>query len=340
MSIVDWLALPQAPTKGGELTTTEPAAPYAAAPRPRRAAGLVAHLGWEVLLLLLAAVALISILVQAGGDALGPGLWTGMAATGLLAAGFALSLRTGTPNLAVGAQAALGGVVYAGLAQSDWPPVLAGTTAVLLMLVLGLLLGTLTGLTSAPAWAVSLGGLALAQSIAIGLADSRGVILPDGPDAAVTGWLWLAVFVLGSLAGGALFLVPGVRRALGVGNTAPGFQPSRLLGALTGFGGSGVLAALSGIVLVGRLGGAFPDGDRLVIAVAAAVLGGVSVFTFRGGVAGTLFATVFLVLAEHALRLSDLPLWLAFSLVPALAILFGVLLGLALDKIAGPEPQP
>ena len=320
------------------MTTTDPAPPYAAPPR-RRTAGLLAHLGWEALLLLLAVVALVSILVQADTGALGPGLWTSMAATGLLAAGFALSLRTGTPNLAVGAQAALAGVVYAKLAQSDWPPVLAGTTAVLLMLVLGLLLGTLTGLTSAPAWAVSLGGLALAQSIAFGLAESRGVILPDGPDGAAAGWLWLAVFVLGSLAGGALFLVPGVRRALGVGDAAPGFRPSRLLGALAGFGGSSVLAALSGIVLVGRLGGAFPNSDRLVIAVAAAVLGGISVFTFRGGVAGTLFATAFLVLAENALRLAELPLWLVFSLVPALAILFGILIGLALDKIAGPEPQ-
>ncbi|BCJ77322.1 hypothetical protein CS0771_68660 [Catellatospora sp. IY07-71] len=326
------------------MTTTDPAPPYAAqphtAPPRRRTAGLLAHLGWEALLLLLAVVALISILLQADAGALGPGLWTSMAATGLLATGFALSLRTGTPNLAVGAQAALAGVVYAELARSDWPPLLAGTTAVLLMLVLGLLLGTLTGLTSAPAWAVSLGALALAQSIAIGLSDSRGVILPDGPDGAATGWLWLAVFVLGSLAGGALFLLPGVRRALGVGDPAPGFRPSRLLGAVAGFGGSSVLAALSGIVLVGRLGGAFPNSDRLVIAVAAAVLGGISVFTFRGGVAGTLFATAFLVLAENALRLSDLPLWLVFSLVPALAILFGILIGLALDKIAGPEPQP
>ncbi len=320
------------------MTTTDPA-PYTVPPPPRRTAGLLAHLGWEAVLLLLAVVALVAIIAQTGGDALGPGLWASLAATGLLATGFALSLRTGTPNLAVGAQAALAGMIYAVLAHSDWPPVLAATTAVLLMLVLGLLLGTLTGLSSAPAWAVSLGGLALAQSIAVGLSDSRTVALPGGPDGALAGWLWLAVFVLGSLAGGALFAVPGVRRALGAGDTAPGFRPSRLLGALTGFGGSSVLAALSGIVLVGRLGAAFAGNDRLVIAVAAAALGGISVFTFRGGIAGTLVATTFLVLTEHALRIADLPIWLVFSLVPALAILFGVLIGLALDKIAGPEPQ-
>jgi ribose/xylose/arabinose/galactoside ABC-type transport system permease subunit len=208
------------------------------------------------------------------------------------------------------------------------------------MFVLGLLLGTLTGLSSAPAWAVSLGGLALAQSVAFGVADSSSVILPEGPHGELAGWLWSALFVLGSLAGGALFLLPGARRALGVADTTPGFRPSRLLGALTGFGLSSVLAALSGIVLVGRLGAAFTGGDRLVIAVAAAVLGGISVFTFRGGVAGTLFATTFLVLTEHALRIADLPIWLVISLVPALAILFGVLIGLVLDKIAGPEPQP
>lgn len=324
------------------MTTTDPAPPHTdpAPARPRRTAGLLAHLGWEATLLLLAVVALVSIAAQGGSGAVGTGLWTSLAGTGLLATGFALSLRTGTPNLAVGVQATLAGIIYAKLAQAGWPALLAGTTAVLIMFVFGLLLGALTGLSSAPAWAVSLGGLALAQSVAFGMAESQSVVLPEGPDGELAGWLWLALFVLGSLAGGALFLLPGVRRVLGVGNTGTGFQPTRLLGALAGFGGSSVLAALSGIALVGRLGAAFPNSDRLVIALAAAVLGGISVFTFRGGLAGTLFATTFLVLAENALRISDLPLWLSFSLLPGLAILFGILVGFALDKIAGPEPQP
>jgi ribose/xylose/arabinose/galactoside ABC-type transport system permease subunit len=291
-----------------------------------------------LLLLVLATVAVI--LVQDGGDALGTGLWGNLAATGLLATGFALSLRTGTPNLAVGAQAALAGIVYAKLATAGWPAVAAGLTAVVLLILFGLLLGLLTGLTAAPAWAVSLGGLAIAQTISLGLSESRGVMLPGGPSDEVTVWLWAALFVLGSLAGGALFGLPGGRRALVPAATGPGFRASRLFGALAGFGGSSALAALSGIVLVGRIGGAFPTGDRLVVAVAAAVLGGISVFTFRGGVAGTLFATAFLVLADTSLRLADVPAWLGYSLVPGLAILFGILIGWVLDKIAGSEPEP
>ncbi|WP_155370207.1 ABC transporter permease [Catellatospora vulcania] len=309
--------------------------------QPRRAAALFAHLGWEAILFVLVAVAAVIVGAQSDGDAFGRGLWMAVATTGLLASGFALSLRTGNPNLAVGALGMLAGVVYAKLAQENWPGLLAGATAVVIVVLFCLILGVLTGLTSAPAWAVSLGGLSVAQAVALGLADSRGLPLPDGPAADWAVWVWAAVFVLGTLAGGAVFLSPGVRRALTAARSdgaVPRFQGKRLLGAVLGFAGSGLLAALSGIALAGQLGGAFVvSGDRMLVAVAAVLLGGVSAFTYRGGVAGTLLAVVLLVLVDFALRLADVPSWLAFTLPAGLAIMFGVVVGWVLDKISGPE---
>ncbi|GAB4054330.1 ABC transporter permease [Catellatospora paridis] len=310
-------------------------------PAPRRTAALLSHLGWEAILFVLVAIAALVVGVQSDGEAFGHGMWMSLATIGLLAGGFAFSLRTGNPNLAVGALAALAGVVYAKLAQQGWPGLLAGVTAVVIVVLFSLILGVLVGLTSAPAWAVSLGGLAVAQSVALGLADSRGLPLPDGPHAEWAVWAWAALFVLGTLAGGAAFLSAGVRRAFTVtrpDGEVPRFQAKRLLGAVLGFAGSGLLAAVSGIALAGQLGGAFATtGDRMLIAVAVVVLGGVSVYTYRGGVAGTLLATALLVLVNFALNLADAPSWLAFTLPAGVAIMIGVAVGWVLDKIAGPE---
>lgn len=309
-------------------------------PPPRRTGGMLARFGWEAILFVLVAVAAVVVAVQSDGDVFGRGLWLNLASIGLLASAFAFSLRTGTPNLAVGALAGLAGVVYAKLVEADWPGVLAAVTAVVIILLLCLVLGVITGLTSAPAWAVSLGGLAVAQGVALGLSEAQGVPLRDGPAGVWTVWAWAALFVIGSLAGGAAFQGAGLRRALLVPRTdgeVPRFQGKRLFGAVLGFTGSGLLAALSGIALVGYLGGAFAvTGDRLLVAVAAVLLGGVSLFTYRGGVAGTLLATSLLVLTDTALRLADAPAWLTYSLPAGIALLVGVVVGWGIDKIAGP----
>ncbi|GAA1401231.1 ABC transporter permease [Catellatospora coxensis] len=310
-------------------------------PRPRRTAGLLARIGWEAILFLLVVVAAIVVAVQSDGDAFGRGLWLSLASLGLLASAFAFSLRTGNPNLAVGALAALAGVVYAKLVEADWPGVLAAATAVVVILLFCLVLGVITGLTSAPAWAVSLGGLAVAQSVALGLSEAQGVPLRDGPTSEWAIWAWAGLFVIGSLVGGAAFQGTALHRMLVAARTdgeVPRFQGKRLAGAVLGFAGSGLLAALSGIALVGYLGGAFAvTGDRQLVAVAAVLLGGVSVFTYRGGVAGTLLATALLVLGDTALRLADAPSWLTYGLTAGIALLVGVGVGWGIDKITGPS---
>src|SRR5215207_3429655 len=90
-----------------------PSAPPArAAPR-----GLLPQLVWEAVLLVAAVVALtVALRIDTGQDP--SSVWTYIAVVGLLASGFAASLRTGTPNLAIGAVAALAGVLFVGLAGS------------------------------------------------------------------------------------------------------------------------------------------------------------------------------------------------------------------------------
>jgi ribose/xylose/arabinose/galactoside ABC-type transport system permease subunit len=319
------------------------AAPFAPPPPgpPRtRSRGILVHVGWEVILLVL--VLLTAVVVAATGTLFrGATPWNSLGATGLLAAGLALSLRTATPNLAVGAIAVLGGAVYAKLAENDVAGVLAGILAVLVALLVGLVLGVIVGLTSAPAWAVTLGGMAVAQAVVFGLLDGQTVAVVGGnPGGTGRAVLWTLVFVAVSVGGGVLWLLPGVRAALGANRVQDDpvrFRSAKLTGALAGLGGSSLLAGLSGVVLVTYLRAASPvSGDNLLIAVGAALLGGVSAFGGRGGIAGTVLATALLVFANHGLIQSDAPRWVTFYLPAALAILIGVVVSRLTEALSGP----
>lgn len=199
-----------------------------------RLAGFIAHLVWEIVLLVLV-IALAVIVFATTGSAPGLGFWFQLATLGLLATAFALSLRTATPNLAVTAIAMLAGVVLAKLLSADWPVVPAALLVVAGALVFGLFLGVVTGLTSAPAWAVTLGGLAAVHAVALAVANARGVAISSEHRMGTWGAvLWVAAFVLASLAGGALFTVPAVRKVLSTNRTdgdPARFRASRLLGA-------------------------------------------------------------------------------------------------------------
>lgn len=321
-----------------------PFAPPPPGPPPGRSRGILVHVGWEAVLLVL--VLLTAAIVAATGTLFrGGSPWFNLAAAGLLASAFALSLRTATPNLAVGAIAVLAGATYAKLVQNDVTGILAGVVAVLVALLLGAALGLVAGLTSVPGWAVSLGGLGLAQGVAFGLLD--GLTVPTGANPGGTGRaiLWTLVFVAVSVGGGVLWQLPGVRAALGA-NRVPDdpvrFRSAKLTGALAGLGGSSALAGLSGVTLVTWVGAASPaTGDNLLLAAGAALLGGVSAFGGRGGIAGTALATALLVFANHGLIQTEAPRWVTFYVPATIAILLGVAVSRLTEALAGPyAPVP
>ena len=312
-----------------------------APPTPRRSAGLIVQFGWEGLLLALvmATAGLVLALTRAEFNAFL--IWQ-IAALGFLAAGFALSLRTATPNLAVGAFAVLAGMVYARLVAEEWTPVVAGIVAVSIVLVAGLVLGALTGLLSAPGWAMSLAGLAAGQAAIVAIAGEQGFPLTTGgPPETTTGVVWLIAFIVVSVTEGVLFLVPAVRRFLGANRTGANpaeWRPARIVGAVIGLGGSSLLAGLSGIafVEVTRFASPAVDGSRLLLAAGAALLGGVGVYGRRGGALGTVFATGIIALSTMALAVTDSPRWLLLALAGA-AIAIGIGYSRVLEAYTGPD---
>jgi ribose/xylose/arabinose/galactoside ABC-type transport system permease subunit len=327
-----------------------PPPPYG---RPRRSLPvLVPHLIWEAVLLVLVVVVVATAAARTPlfeGDA----VWWSLAAMGLLASGLALSLRTGTPNLAVGSIAALSAGLYVVLVnEAELAPVVAALLALVAVVLLGGLLGLVAGLTSVPAWAVSLGGLALAQAVAFAVIDDpAGVALRDELPGLNRAAGWLTVFLVLSLGGAALFALPAVRRFFGARTgTGPGrFSGARLVGALVGFVGSSALAGMAGIAMVSQLRFYAPGQFGLLwllLSLAAVLIGGVSAFGGRGGIAGTVLGVALVTVTwrwvDFELVLADVDRWLNQSvvwLIAGLVILAGVGVSRLLEALA-PVPPP
>ncbi len=270
-----------------------PAPAVATIPRDR----LAVHLTWEGILLVLTAVvvggALASTQQAHLDDILRP-----VGYSGLIAAGLALSLRTSTPNLAVGSIAMATGVVGAHfVATAGWSLWPAMAAAAGIALAAGLITGVIVAALSVPSWAATLALALLAQAAAVGISSGQPIVYNS--TTSYSSALWLVVFAVVSIGGGALWLAPPVRTALSATRSAG--DPGRWggltagLGAVAGLAGSSLLAGLGGVALVIylRVGDPSTGGINLtLIALAAVLAGGVSVFGRRAGIFGTVLGVV------------------------------------------------
>lgn len=297
-------------------------APASPAPRDR----LAPHLIWEGVLAVLVVVLLVA-LWFAGSTATFGSLIASGGNLGLIAAGFALSLRTATPNLAVGPLAALAGAISAHLmATSQWPVFAAIAVGVAAVTVIGAVLGLVTGVLSVPAWAVTFGAAAALTGTVVAFSGAKTVPLHLPP---LPGAVWFALFLVVSLGGAGLWRVPGVRAALSAtrADGEPGRWAGRRagLGALTGLTVSSLLAAIGGIGITLRLSASAPtDANALTLAaVAAVLLGGTSVFGRRAGIAGTVLGVLTVQIVQLLLIVLDVPTAVS-SLVIGLLLIAGL----------------
>jgi ribose/xylose/arabinose/galactoside ABC-type transport system permease subunit len=246
---------------------------------------------------------------------------------GLLAVGLSFSLRTGAPNLAIGSILSFSAMLSAYLITAQqWSKPAAFILAILLATLIGVLLGVLVAVLSVPAWAVTLGAVAVIQAITLSFVDSP--IIPVRFGGSYPTALWYGLFFVLSVGGGGLWLVPGVRRALG-GGRHPG-EPGRWtgprtgLGAIAGLTGSSFVAGLAAIPVLMRLQAADSSGTNLTtLAFAAVLLGGVSVFGRRGGVFGTLLGVTVVAIIQTLVSYNDGPFWVS-TLIVGLAALLGL----------------
>src|SRR5690606_27243233 len=123
------------------------------------------------------------------------------------------------------------------------------------------------------------------------------------------------------------------------------FRLSRLLWTGVGLAGSSLLAGLAGLAMTARARAALPDDSLqlLFLALGAALIGGVSVYGGRGGIAGTVLGTGLVAEIATWLAMEDPGYpgqWLRLRLV-GVVILIGLIFSRvaeAIAPLAAPEP--
>ena len=234
----------------------------------------------------------------------------------ILAMGQSFVLLIAGIDLSVGAVVALGSVVLAMLLHQGWPLGISLAATAATGLGIGLLNGLSVLLLRIPSFIVTFSfmGIAFAAALALSGGDRIGVpsdsILPQlaaGTLAGVPYQIILAavLLVLGTLALGHL---PAARHLYAFGG---GPEASRLSGisvwrtTLTAFGLSGLFAGIGAIVYTARIvsGNPIGGGNLNLQSIAAAVIGGVSLFGGRGTLLGACFGAILYNVIDNVLNL-------------------------------------
>jgi rhamnose transport system permease protein len=240
----------------------------------------------------------------------------------LIALPLALVVITGEIDLSVASTIGLTCTVFGKL----WA---AGVTSLPLLIVLCLLLGAVLGAVNGvfvtvfglPSLAVTIGTLALYRGLAyVVLGDKAVANYPiswtSNAIAPIPGltipWMVLVVLALAVVLGVILHATPIGRGLYAIGNNDEASAFAGIRVARTKFWLfvlTGSASALAGVFWTFRFASARADNATglELAAVAAVLLGGVSIFGGRGGMVGVLAAVVLLATLRNALQLADVP---------------------------------
>ena len=263
---------------------------------------------------------------------------------GLLALALTFVIITGGIDLSVGSMMGLVAVVLGALwRDAQLPIALAAAIALLLGLGGGALNGSLIARFNLPPLIVTLATFSLFRGVAEGI--TRGI---ENYSSFPSGFLFLGQGYIGGILPTQLILLVFAvaacawvlhRTAFGRSLYAIGHSPdgARYAGIDVGrklfvvYLCSGLAASVSAVIYVAHLGQAKSDAGTgfELMAIAAVVLGGTSIFGGRGSVLGTVLGLFAIVVLQNGLRLSGQPAELAGILTGAL-----LLLTVALNRIA------
>ncbi len=254
----------------------------------------------------------------------------------IISVGMTFVILTAGIDLSVGAVAALSAVIAAQLIQTLGSTPLAIAACLLIGILIGMLNGAITIALHIPPFITTLGMMTIARGLALTFTGGRPITgFPEG-------FRFLGVGTIGSLAvpilvAGIVFVLGYIllaRTSLGVRIRALGNNPvaARLAGinisrvTVMVYTIQGMLAALAGLLLIGRLNSAAPTigvGYEFD-AIAAVVVGGTSFAGGEGGLFGTLIGVLIIGVINNGLNLLNVnALWeqVVKGIVIALALL-------------------
>jgi ribose transport system permease protein len=232
-----------------------------------------------------------------------------------VALGMTLVIITGGIDLSVGPTAAIAAVAAAVLMAAGAPIVVAIPAALLFGLAAGVFNGVLVAYGGLQPFIVTLGTLSLYRATALIYTGGNPIFgIPPEFRALFNSSLFgvpspvVIVAVLALLIWVVLNKTPLGEYFLAVGGNAEASHIAGVPVALTkiaSYGISGSLAAVAGLILVGRLGAADPTLGNLweLDAIAAAAIGGASLMGGKGSIVGTLLGAIILGSLRNGLTL-------------------------------------
>lgn len=253
-----------------------------------------------------------------------------------LALGQTFVLLTGGIDLSTGANVAMTGVLSALLMQSGLPWPVAALLGVVAGMVLGIINGVLVHYLRIPAFIATFSTQGVALAIPLIITGANSVSVAD------VGFSWIGqgriagipmpvvlLLLTAVIAGGFLKLTrPGVHIYAMGGNKAA----ARLAGVniprttILVYAVSGLCAGMGGIIATSRLMVGFPatgTGNELFYSIAAAVVGGISLFGGVGTILGAMIGAVLIAVVSNGMNVLNVQSYWQ-SLVIGLIILIGV----------------
>lgn len=233
----------------------------------------------------------------------------------VLAVGQTFVVATAGIDLSMGSVLTLSGVVLGQLFADEQPIAVAIVVAVLVGGAAGMVNGLVIAKARITDFIVTLGGLSIAAGLALVISDGKPVQVTSGllldlstGSIGPLRWTVVVALVIAAVAHLLLFHTRFGTHVLATGGNAEG---SRALGVRTqrvkiaAYTISGALAGLAAVLLIARVGSAEPAAATtlLLSAIAAVVLGGVSLFGGRGTIAGPVVGAVLLTALVNGLTL-------------------------------------
>jgi len=290
--------------------------------KPKKRAALPRALGPFIGLILLCAVLavvspvflrvnnLINILVQ-------------VSVISVLAAGVANVILTGGIDLSVGAILGIAGVLSAGALKATGSIIIAIIVALGVGALVGLLNGILVSYGRIPSFVVTLGMMSVARGLAFVYTQGSPISgFPSGFRLFGSGYVfnWIPVSVILSVAvylvmGYVLSQTPFGRAIYSVGSNEKAAVLSginTLFYKTMAFVTSGLFSGLAAIMFIGRINSAHPTAGQgyELDAIAAAVIGGISLSGGEGSIVGTFIGALIMGVLRNGLNLLNIdPFW-------------------------------